>query len=230
MSTHPLDRPIWNALSTRQSTFSVGGDGARRFTPDIGPLAGPRDESEEALRALASLVAEDEGLVVFHFQAGALTVPPPAAVEHVMDGVQMVLGTLQPAPGVARIERLADADAPEMLALATLTKPGPFRTRTHRLGTFWGIREEGRLLAMAGERLAPPGYTEVSGVCTHPDARGRGYAALLSHWVSTRILERGERPFLHAFADNEPALRVYRSLGFTLRARMQIVMLKKNGE
>lgn len=227
MTTHPLDRPIWNALTTRQTQHSVGGEGARRFASDIGPLAGPRDESPPALNELASLVPNDDFLVVFHFQPGTLLVPPPAVVERVTEGVQMVATSLRPAPGSARIERLTDADAPEMLALATLTRPGPFRERTHALGTFWGIRAGGRLLAMAGERLAPPGYTEVSGVCTHPDARGRGYAALLSHWVATRILERGERPFLHAFADNEPALRIYRALGFTLRARMRIVILRR---
>ena len=90
-----------------------------------------------------------------------------------------------------------------MLALATLTRPGPFFARTHQLGAFIGVKQDGRLVAMAGERMQPTGFTEVSGVCTHPDPRGRGYAGGLMRQVAARILARGETPFLHAYADND---------------------------
>jgi predicted GNAT family acetyltransferase len=120
---------------------------------------------------------------------------------------------------------LTDADAPQMLALATLTQPGPFFAHTHRLGSFFGIKRDRTLVAMAGERMKLPGFTEVSGVCTHPDHRGHGYGEALSRLVAGLILDRGETPFLHAYAHNEGAISLYRRLGFTLRARMQMNVL-----
>ena len=109
---------------------------------------------------------------------------------------------------------LDDEDAEEMFALAFLTNPGPFSQRTHRLGRFIGIRENGRLVAMAGERMKPGAYTELSGVCSHPDYRGRGYAGFLMRVVASRMLERGEIPFLHCYTTNTGAIALYRSLGF----------------
>jgi predicted GNAT family acetyltransferase len=112
-----------------------------------------------------------------------------------------------------------------MLALATATQPGPFFARTHELGTFWGVKVDGRLVAMAGERMKPPGYTEVSGVCTDPGHRGKGYAALLSRTVATQIMARGETPMLHAYASNTPAIRLYEQLGFELRTHVNVTIL-----
>jgi predicted GNAT family acetyltransferase len=109
-----------------------------------------------------------------------------------------------------------------MIALAELTEPGPFRARTHELGQFWGIRREGRLVAMAGERMKLPGFTELSGVCVHPDWRGHGFARDLSAFVAGAIAARGETPFLHVFADNRAAIRLYEQLGFTARREMAI--------
>lgn len=120
---------------------------------------------------------------------------------------------------------LGDPDAPEMLALATLTEPGPFFANTHRLGGFIGIREGSRLVAMAGERMKLPGYTEVSGVCTHPDFRGRGYAGRLMRIVAARIIAQGDRPFLHAYADNQGAIALYETLGFRPRSEMTVRFL-----
>ena len=120
--------------------------------------------------------------------------------------------------------QLGDADAPEMLALATLTEPGPFFVKTHQLGRFVGIRQDGRLVAMAGERMQPDGFTEVSGVCTHPDHRGRGYAAALMGEVARGILARGDTPFLHAYASNQAAIALYERLGF--QHRREILMTR----
>jgi predicted GNAT family acetyltransferase len=127
--------------------------------------------------------------------------------------------------GHEEILTLTDADAPEMLALAQLTEPGPFLSRTHTMGTFIGIRSGGRLAAMAGERFRFPGYTEVSGVCTHPDFRGRGLARRLSAAVAAGITARGERPFLHAWKTNRPAIALYESLGFAMRAEVNVAVL-----
>ncbi|HZW15484.1 MAG TPA: GNAT family N-acetyltransferase, partial [Brevundimonas sp.] len=122
-------------------------------------------------------------------------------------------------------EPLGESDAAEMLALATLTVPGPFFEKTHRLGDFVGVKVDGRLIAMAGERMKPEGFTEVSGVCTHPDHRGRGYAGALMRVVTGRILERGEQAFLHAYAVNTAAIALYATLGFRVRAPVTYTVL-----
>lgn len=223
MTAHPLDRPIWHALSTRLSHLAVGRARALRFAPDIGPLAAARDDSRESLQDLSDLVAEHGNVVLL--QVGEIPLPPRTVVETTAPGVQMVAQNLAPIEPTGRVERLTDADAPEMLALATLTTPGPFKARTYQLGGFWGIKENGKLVAMAGERMKLHGFTEVSGVCTHPDVRGRGYAGLLSRMVATQIQNRGETPILHAFASNKAAIGLYESLGFVLRCHVTVTVL-----
>jgi predicted GNAT family acetyltransferase len=116
-----------------------------------------------------------------------------------------------------------------MVELAELTEPGPFRKRTIELGDFFGIFEAGGLLAMAGQRLHLPQYVEVSAVCTHPEARGKGYARTLIAEVSGEIRQRGKTPFLHSFADNYSAIRVYEALGFKLRRTLQLAVLRYDG-
>ena len=124
---------------------------------------------------------------------------------------------------------LTTADVPAMVDLATLTEPGPFRDRTIELGAFFGIFESGRLVAMAGERTHLPHFVEVSAVCTHPDARGRGYARMLISTVMDEIRQRGKTPFLHSFAHNASAIRVYESLGFIQRRTFELAVLKNEG-
>jgi predicted GNAT family acetyltransferase len=203
---------------------------ARRFDPEIGRFAAIGADDADHLARLGALIAEHGPVVLL--QQGEIPVPPGIATRLDAPGVQLVLDRLRPplartVPGVPEpeLEPLGDADASEMLALARLTEPGPFAARTHQLGGFLGIRAEGRLVAMAGERMKPEGFTEVSGVCTHPDHRGRGYAALLSVAVAERILERGETPFLHAFAGNRAAIALYERLGFVLRADVRVLAL-----
>ena len=123
---------------------------------------------------------------------------------------------------------VASEFSPAMIALAELTEPGPFRQRTIELGAFFGIFESGRLLAMAGQRLHLPDFVEVSAVCTHPDVRGRGYARMLIATVVDEIRERGKTAFLHSFSDNHSAIRVYESLGFTLRRSLHLAVLKND--
>jgi predicted GNAT family acetyltransferase len=129
-------------------------------------------------------------------------------------------------PPPFEIVPLTEDDAPEMLALATLTRPGPFARRTHQLGDFVGVKADGRLIAMAGERLRMPGMTEVSGVCTHPEHRGRGYAAGLMRHVAGKILARGEVPFLHAYASNTGAIGLYETLGYRVRREVLVTVLE----
>jgi predicted GNAT family acetyltransferase len=153
-----------------------------------------------------------------------VAVPRGFKVAYAAMGVQMAATRpLQADPA----ELLTDDDAAEMLALAKLTEPGPFAEQTHRLGRFIGIHAEGRLIAMAGERMRLPGYTEVSAVCTHPDHRGHGHGRRLSATVAAHIQARGETPFLHAWSTNRPAIALYESLGFVLRTELHIVVLER---
>jgi predicted GNAT family acetyltransferase len=114
-----------------------------------------------------------------------------------------------------------------MRALAQMTEPGPFAERTHTLGQFWGIREEGRLIAMTGERMRMPGFGEVSAVCVHPDARGRGLGVLLTRKATANLAGQGLRPFLHSYADNHAAIATYRRAGFQVAREMVITMFRK---
>ena len=135
-------------------------------------------------------------------------------------GHQMVLRELA-AVDVPDARSLGPDDAPEMMALVELTRPGPFAARTVELGGYVGVFDDGQLVAMAGERLRVPGGCEISAVCTRPDHRGRGLAAGLTALVARAVLARGEQPFLHHASDNDPARRVYESLGFEFRREVE---------
>jgi predicted GNAT family acetyltransferase len=223
---HPLDRPVWASLSTHHLPLSEGGSLARRFDREVNVFASARDDGEAALRDLAELVRSGER--VFVLQVPPIAVPPGLVVVKHAQGVQMVAGrSLAGEADHGGIAALTPEDAPDMLALAQLTEPGPFLVRTHLMGEFIGIREGGCLLGMAGERMRFPGYTEVSGVCTHPDARGRGFARRLSAVVAARIQARGDQPFLHAWTTNQAAISLYESLGFAQRAEVYVAVLER---
>jgi predicted GNAT family acetyltransferase len=223
---HQLDRPVWASLTTHHAPASEGNELARRFVRDVNLFASSRDDSPEALAALAELVGTDES--IFVAQVPEIVMPPGLVAVKMAKGVQMIATRHAPADlPRSDIVRLTDADAPEMLALATLTEPGPFVARTHTMGTFLGIRIDGRLAAMAGERMRFPGYTEISGVCTHPDFRGRGLARRLSAAVLAAVEARGEQAFLHAWKTNLAAITLYKSLGFQLRSEINVAVLTR---
>lgn len=217
---NPLDRPIWSALTTRQSKFARGRAPALAFRSDVEPFAATEADDSDGIEALGALaIAEDFLLLI---QSKPSPTPPGLRIVREAVGVQMVAAGPVEATRPEDAVLLDDDDATEMIELAELTKPGPFRAATHRLGQFWGIRRNGRLIAMAGERLKLPGMTEVSGVCTHPDWRGHGFGGRLSAFVARLIQERDEVPFLHAYADNQLAISLYEKLGFRIRIEMAV--------
>jgi predicted GNAT family acetyltransferase len=222
---HDLDRPVWASLTTVHAPLSEGNERARRFLRDVNLFASARDDGEDAQAALGALVLPGER--IYLLQVPSLVVPSQLRTLKVAGGVQMI-ATRTLTEDAQDAVLLTDADGPEMLALATLTEPGPFLARTHHMGRFLGIRSAGRLVAMAGERLRFPGFTEVSGVCTHPDFRGQGLARRLSAAVVAAIQRRGERAFLHAWATNAPAIALYRGLGFELRAEVNVAVLARD--
>ena len=221
-----LDNPIWHSLRTRHAHLAEGGDLARRFPSDFGPLAGLKEQTPEAYKALSKLLDPEEFAVLFLDSLPQL--PERWRKLRHEPIVQMVCTDLASTINALRddleIISLGEENVPEMLELTALTVPGPFRQRTHELGRFIGIREGGLLAAMAGERLSLPGFTEVSAVCTHPDFRGRGYAKALVAATARGIFDRGETPFLTSFAANIDAIRVYESVGFTLRRTLGVVI------
>lgn len=178
-----------------------------------------------ALAALSALVQPGEE--VFVLQVPEILIPPELVETKSALGVQMLATRCPEDVSRADITHLTDADAPDMLALAKLTEPGPFLERTNRMGRFIGIRIDGRLAAMAGERMRIAGYTELSGVCTHPEFRNRGFARRLSAAVVADIFARGDRPFLHAWKSNHTAIALYEQLGFQVRADVNISLLTR---
>jgi ribosomal protein S18 acetylase RimI-like enzyme len=224
--TDPLDRPIWSALTTRQAEFAVGGPTALRYAADVEPFAAIARDDEASIAALGKLIGAGESVLTL--QASPSPLPPGMRVVSEAAGAQMVAS--RPIAGAKPdgAVPLGDADSAEMIALAEMTRPGPFRARTHHLGQFWGIRRDGRLVAMAGERMKLPGMSELSGVCVHPDWRGHGFARSLSAFVANAIQARGETPFLHAYADNRAAIGLYETLGFTLRSEMSVQVIAPN--
>jgi GNAT superfamily N-acetyltransferase len=196
---HPLDNVIWQALTTRQTHCAEICGEARWFLRDITLLSAFREPSDKGYDSLAELAGPGGTAALFldepyHPRTGWELLAGPPLLQMIFEN-----GTLPASPAAAHsaIVELGKKDSPEMVELATLTKPGPFGSRTHELGTYLGIRREGQLVAMAGERLKVPGHTEVSAVCTHPEHTGKGYAGILMTEVMRRILARGETPFLH---------------------------------
>lgn len=218
-----LDNPVWHALSTIHAGLSESNGRAKRYLPEISPLAATADLSAEAYRELAGIFRPGQaaGLLV---EPSVKSLPGLEIIQHlpvnqmVWEGESVSVAN----PG----EVLENKDAPEMLALAQLTKPGPFTLRTIELGTYIGIRKSGRLAAMAGERMRMPGYTEVSAVCTHPDHRSQGYASALVLAMVTTILRRGDVPFLHVATENASAIKVYEKLGFRTRRISQFAIIR----
>ncbi len=204
------------ALTSRHTALArskgraVSYDAAVATFSALPPDAGPADWDD-----LATLLGPAAFADLF---SSPLT--PPAHWEEVfrLEGVQMLLeAPLPPASDGPEVERLGPDDVPAMRELTARTKPGPFWERTHEMGRYVGVRDGDRLVAMAGERLRPPGWTEISAVCTAPEARGRGLAAVLVADAARAILARGEQPFLHAAASNTTAIAVYERLGFRVR-------------
>jgi ribosomal protein S18 acetylase RimI-like enzyme len=223
---HPLDNPIWQALTTSQAHFAETHNMARRFPPEVTSLAGVMEPTPEGYDSLARLLVAGEA------PALVLSAPPePPAGWTIIDVVpllQMIHESCEMSSSASGLIELTEADAPAMLALAELTKPGPFGRRTHELGAYIGVRRAGSLVAMAGERLRIPGWTEISAVCTHPDYSGQGYARALVARLIEQIRQRGEQPFLHVRPENERAIALYQRLGFRDRQRFHLALIRKD--
>ncbi len=214
----PLDNPVWHALTGPHAGLAMGGGGARHYPRDIAPFSAIAEPGATAYRDLAADLPP--GVEARLFRPTDEAVPPAWEAISALPIVQMVADDtmLEPAAGDS-IVPLGDADVDEMLVLAEAARPGPFDRRTVRLGGYVGVRREGRLVAMAGERFRLPGHIELSAICVHPEWRGAGLGRGLTLYLSQRVRAQGEVPFLHVFPEN-PAMMVYARLGFRERARL----------
>ncbi|MFI1071444.1 GNAT family N-acetyltransferase [Streptomyces puniciscabiei] len=213
---HVLDNPALASLTGPHAHFAQRRGRVLRYAVDVSPwLALPDEPDARDWVDLAALAGPGAEIPLAGYCG---EVPDGWEITFRIDGVQFVDDGLAAAPDAEAV-RLGPADVPEMLDLVARTRPGPFLPRTVELGTYLGIRRRGALIAMAGERLHPPGWTEISAVCTDPAFRGEGLATRLILAVAHGIRERGETPFLHTSAENTGAIRLYESLGFRLRRR-----------
>lgn len=224
-----LDNPAWHSLNGVHADVAQVRGAARRFLPEVSfasAVAEPWNPRDPGWRDLADLAGPGETVILTGAQ-----VRPPSGWDVVEggQGVQLIDVAVDARPDDEAVT-LGAADVPEILDLIGRTKPGPFLPRTIELGTYLGIRREGRLVALAGERLHPPGWTEISAVATAPDLRGQGLATRLVRAVAHGIRARGEQPLLHAAAINTNAIRLYEALGFKLRIRTTFAVLRTPGD
>jgi ribosomal protein S18 acetylase RimI-like enzyme len=217
----PLDNPMWAALTTGHAALAIAHGDARRYPYEIARFAGLATPG-----AIGDLEAITEpGDVVAFFTPDALALPDGWSAELQRTIEQMLATERVPEPR-HELVALDTADAPEMLALATLTQPGPFFARTIETGRYFGVKVDGKLAAMAGERLKLDDFTEISAVCTHPDHQGHGYGRSLVAALINLTLDEGRQPFLHVKQENG-ARALYEKLGFTTRAYMYLTISRR---
>jgi ribosomal protein S18 acetylase RimI-like enzyme len=222
-----LENPVWSSVTGAHAGLadvrSVGHGRAGRYQTDVAPFGALEDPADPACwEALAELL--DGHATCLLIEPADLA--PGWEVVAVIPGVQMDGTGLAPAPDPGALT-LTEADVPEMLDLVERTRPGPYLRRTIRMGPYLGIRHDGELIAMAGQRLQPSGWAEISAVCTDPRHRAQGLGTRLVRAVAENIRSGGERPFLHAAADNTGAIRLYEALGFTLRRTLSFTVVRR---
>ncbi|HEY4165286.1 MAG TPA: GNAT family N-acetyltransferase [Reyranella sp.] len=225
MASHPLDNPVWHALTGPHASLSRRSGGAMAYRPEIALFAAVENPVAADMDGLAALIPNG-GTLGFPY-AGDIPLQGNVALARKVDVLQMVAEHFVPMPISAEMVSIGAANKPAMVELVEMTKPGPFAPEAYRMGPFSGIFDAGRLVAMAGERMSLDGFSEVSAVCTHPDYRGRGYAKQLVSLRASDIVARGKTPFLHVFPNNAAAIATYERLGFVPRRTMTFTIVKR---
>ena len=218
MKAHPLDNPIWASLHSRHADVARISGNVARYPPDIAPFIAGAAAATDAAAGLLTLAPERDTV----FGLG----PRPRLSDEwsLKSGIllaQMVCEQVLPVEPGPDILPLGDAHRDDVLALTALVYPHYFRPRTMALGHYIGIYVDGRLAAMAGERLATAEFQEISAVCTHPDFLGRGYARRLMAWLGNDILAQGRTPFLHVSYENSRAKQLYDRMGYRERITIE---------
>jgi ribosomal protein S18 acetylase RimI-like enzyme len=223
---HLLDNIAWHTLVGPHAKFSAGTDTARRYASGFSPIVGFVDPQRPDFAALAAHCAPGE-----HFYSDGWSGPVPDGWQVDTESTMFKMvwaGALPPDDEAPEAIALRPGHAEQALALATLTRPGPFGLRTIELGEYFGVFEGDRLVAMAGERMCAGSLREISGVCTHPEFQGRGLARRLMLKLVRRQMQRGETPFLHVMRANTGARALYARMGFVdhLESVVRVVSLR----
>ncbi|MCB1957589.1 MAG: GNAT family N-acetyltransferase [Rhodocyclaceae bacterium] len=220
----PLDNIVWHALTGPQARFAAGEGGARRFARGFSALLGFEDPASPDFGAIEPYCDPGEAFYCLRWRG-----PAPRGWRIVAEGPICLMVCREPVewPDAPKATPLSAEHVPQALALAEATRPGPFGPRTMELGDYVGVFEDGRLVAMAGERMRAGAFREISGVCTDPAHRGRGLALQLLSHLLRRQRERGEQSFLHVMRDNPGARRLYESLGYRLHAETQVRVIER---
>ena len=220
---HPLDDVVGNALASRQHHLAIGNEHVRRYPSDVAPFASMADFTPASFDTLHTLVEQHGPAALVTTQE--LAHPSSFSVVWRTTLLQMIWQGKPDSRGDIEHVTLNGEDVPEMLQLTAATQPGPFSARTIEMGRYIGVRSQGRLAAMAGERLKPNGFTEISAVCVDPDFRGKGLSTGLMRVLIAEISARGETPFLHVLESNYAAIKIYEALGFVVRRAMHLTVL-----
>ena len=220
MAINTLDNPVWHALTGPHGEHAIGRGKARHYPRDMAPFSAIAEPSAAAYVDLAADLPAGTEARLFRPNIEPL---PDGWVEISCFPVLQMVACLAPASADVSTVALTPADAPAMLDLVAATQPGPFGRRAPLLGRYLGIRRDGRLVAMAGERLRLPGYVELSAICVHMEARGRGHAAALTGALMQRAVADGLVPFLHVRPENKAAVELYRRLGFATRRELVVL-------
>ena len=218
-----LDNPVWHALTGPHARFAIGRGLARHYPRAVCPFSAIAESTEAAYAELAADLPA--GVEARLFRPSNEELPGGWVNVSARPMLQMIADGDETSAAAGDVAWLGPMDVADMLALADAAKPGPFDHRTVEMGRYVGVRRDGRLVAMAGERLRLPGYVEISAIATHPDARGQGHASVLTRHLMKAIRARGEVPFLHVFTDN-PARGLYEKLGFRTRTNMWVLWRK----
>jgi predicted GNAT family acetyltransferase len=226
-TAHVLDNPVYASLSSPRHAHLARRRGrVLRYLDDVAPFMGlPADPTERDWADAAHVLGSGTAAYVHDSDS----IPSAWTVADRFDLVQMTASGTEHSASDTRVVRLEAPDVPDMLDLTRRTAPGPFLPRTIELGTYLGIRHDGVLAAMAGERMRSPGWVEISAVCTAPEQRGKGLGSLLVRAVAAHITARGDRAFLHVAASNTAAVRLYNTLGFTVRRELHLAVLRPPG-
>jgi len=226
---HVLDNPAWNAMVSFNSGLAVGHNEVRYFPETVSPFAGLRKPGYDSLTELFEMLPANR--ITATVTASALDIPSSWKTLFQASLLQMTAGNFR-SPEITNYEivALGKEHVPLMISLTKLTNPGPFAERTIEFGNYTGIFNSGELVAMAGHRLHPFNYIEISAVCTHPEHGGKGYGKALVATQAEQILSGGHIPFLHTRRDNTTAIKLYEQLGFTVRSEMMFYVIQKPNE
>jgi ribosomal protein S18 acetylase RimI-like enzyme len=221
-----LYNPVYNALRTGDADLGNGTDKVKYFDEEVSPFVGFAEDYNKGFDELYDILPANRKVLyatpqMMQEREGWKMLASVKGLQFVFVGQK-----IQNNPSI-KLLPLDKSHAAEMVQLAALTKPGPFNMRTIQFGHYYGIFDQGKLVAMTGQRLHVENYTEVSAVCTHPDHLGKGYAAALMRHQINLILNQGKKPFLHVRADNERAIALYERLQFKVNRDMNFYFMKK---